>query len=303
MFAPAGTETASVMDLFWICALASGIALLAGLALLLYAVRRPPVRDGDRFGRRLILFGGVVVPTVLLAVLAVVSLRLMADLRTATGNTAIRVTGEQFWWRVEYLTRDGDVAVETANEIHLPLGEPVTLELVTADVIHSFWVPALAGKVDMIPGQQNRLVLEATRTGTFRGQCAEFCGDSHALMAFSVVVTEGAAFEAWLTRQQEPAADPADSAARAGRRHFLAYGCGACHRVRGTGAGGRLGPDLTHVGSRSRIAAGTLPNDRHSLTRWLRHTQQVKPGAPMPDFNMMADAELEAISRYLLSLE
>lgn len=303
MIDPAGIEAAAVMDLFWICVAGAVLLYAAGITLILYAMRKPPPRGAEHIGRRLILYGGVVVPTLLLAGLAVATLRLMVDLREMQGEMTVRVTGEQYWWRVEYLGNDGGVLVETANEIHLPVDVPVTFELRTADVIHSFWVPALAGKMDMVPGRNNRLVIEPTRTGIFRGQCAEFCGASHALMALHVVVTEQAPYEDWLGAQQRIATAPASPLARRGSEVFQRYGCGACHRVRGTPASARLGPDLTHVASRRMIAAGTLPTTDSGLGAWLRRTQGIKPGAAMPAFHMVPAAELEALAAYLLSLE
>jgi cytochrome c oxidase subunit 2 len=174
---------------------------------------------------------------------------------------------------------------------------------VTADVIHSFWVPALAGKLDMIPGMVNRLVLEPERVGSFRGRCAEFCGESHALMAFTVRVMEPDAYQAWLRRQRRPAAAPTEEARRRGRSLFLGYGCGACHQVRGTPAQGRVGPDLTHLADRSGLAAETLRNEPASLLAWLRHTPVIKPGVKMPAFGMLPASELADLVSYLEGLE
>lgn len=303
MIDPAGTEAAGVMDLFWICVAGAAALYAAGIGLLLYAMRRPPPPGAVNLGRRLILYGGVVLPTVVLAGLAVAGLRLMVDLRDMEGEMTVRVTGEQFWWRIEYLDDGGHVLAETANEIHVPVGVPVTFELDTADVIHSFWVPTLAGKMDMVPGRRNQLVIEATRTGTFRDQCAEFCGSSHALMALYVVVTDGERYEDWLRAQQQPATAPGSPQARRGSDAFHSYGCGACHRVRGTPASGRLGPDLTHLAARRTIAAGTLPTSDAGLGSWLRHTQRAKPGAAMPAFHMVPAEELDDLAGYLLSLE
>lgn len=303
MIDPAGIEAAGVMDLFRICVAGAAVLYAAGIGLILYAMHKPPPPQAERIGRRLILYGGVVLPTVVLAGLAIVGLRLMVELRDMEGELTVRVTGEQYWWRVEYLADDGRVLAETANEIHVPVGIPVTFELRTADVIHSFWVPALAGKMDMVPGRSNRLVIQATRTGEFRGQCAEFCGASHALMALYVVVSEQGQYDDWLGAQQRTAAAPPGPRARRGSEAFQRYGCGACHRVRGTPASGRLGPDLTHVASRRTIAAGTLPMSGAGVGSWLRSTRDLKPGAAMPAFHMVPADELDALAGYLLSLE
>ncbi|MGH9372863.1 MAG: cytochrome c oxidase subunit II, partial [Vicinamibacterales bacterium] len=201
------------------------------------------------------------------------------------------------WWRVQYRTPDG--LIETANELRLPVGERVELELASPDVIHSFWVPSLAGKMDMIPGRRTRLALEPTQTGTFRGACAEYCGASHAFMAFSVVVMEPQAFRAWLEEQARPASAPTDPIMVRGEAAFMANGCTACHTIRGTPAAGGIGPDLTHVGSRGRIAAETLPNDRDALVRWIGQTDQIKPGVHMPAFRALQTDDLSALAAYL----
>src|SRR5690606_37438883 len=187
----------------------------------------------------------------------------------------VRVTGEQYWWRVEYQV-SGDAPVTLANEVRLPVGEPVEFELLSPDVIHSFWIPALGGKIDMIPGRTNRLRLTPARVGEFRGVCAEFCGTAHAWMAFPVVVMEPVAFDAWLEHQRADAAPtaPAENIRR-GEALFLGTGCGACHTVRGTPADGVVGPDLTHVGSRLSLGAGVLKNEPEDFVRWIADTDRI----------------------------
>lgn len=303
MFEAAGGEARQVLDLFWLLLAGAVVIYVLVVGGTWYAVQWRPRRHLESTGRKLILYGGVVIPTVLLAGLAVVSLSLMAELRPAVTQPDIRVTGEQFWWRVEYLREDGSVLLETANRIVLPNGEQSQLELVTADVIHSFWVPALAGKMDMIPGMVNHLVLEPERIGAFRGQCAEFCGESHALMAFDVQVVEPADYRQWLDDQRGQGREPVTPSQRRGQSLFLGYGCGACHRIRGTAAVGRIGPDLTHVGERTGLAAQTLPNDPAAMLSWLSHTQAIKPGVKMPAFGMLEQSELTDIVAYLESLE
>jgi cytochrome c oxidase subunit 2 len=213
------------------------------------------------------------------------------------------VIGEQWWWRVHYLDEAGEIAAASANEVRLPAGRPAEILLTTDDVIHSFWAPNLAGKLDMIPGRENRLVIEAARPGLYRGQCAEYCGGQHALMAFDVVVLEEADFSEWLAREAGPARSPEDPMLEAGRDAFMANGCGACHTIRGTAAAGVVGPDLTHVGSRHSIAAGTLPNDAAALAAWIGHAQAIKPGNRMPSFTFIPGDEQAAIAAYLKSLE
>jgi cytochrome c oxidase subunit 2 len=190
-----------------------------------------------------------------------------------------------------------------ANELHLPVGGVVDLTLTTADVIHSFWVPALAGKVDMIPGHRNRLVMHPSREGIYRGQCAEYCGDQHARMALEVVVQSPQAFGAWLAREATPAAEPATGEQARGRAAFFRGGCATCHTIRGTSAAGQLAPDLTHVGSRRMIAAGTLRNHRAALAGWIAGSQAIKPGNLMPSMAVFEGDELLALASYLESLK
>jgi cytochrome c oxidase subunit 2 len=196
-----------------------------------------------------------------------------------------------------------DAPVTSANEVRLPRGQRVEFELTSPDVIHAFWIPSIAGKVDMIPGRVNRLVVEPTRTGSFRGVCAEFCGESHALMAFSAVVMEPAAFEEWLAQQAADAGAPATPVAARGQELFDQVGCGACHTVRGTTAQGTIGPDLTHLAGRSTLAAGVLPNSHEALVRWITQTETIKPGSRMPSFGALPADHVEAIASYLEGLE
>lgn len=231
-------------------------------------------------------------------------LSFMVDRRSDAGGEVplvIRVRAFQWWWEVAYLGNTPDETVVTANEIHVPVGKRVRLELLAADVIHSFWIPSLAGKQDMIPGRQNALSFTAQREGVYRGQCAEFCGLQHAHMAFLVVAQPREAFDSWLAGQRAPAAAPADAEEEAGRITFLSRGCGACHSVRGTQASGKLGPDLTHVGSRRMIAAGLVETSRGSLAAWIADPQTMKPGNTMPMVSLSGD-ELRAVSAYVAGL-
>ena len=298
-FAPAGAEAAIVLRLFWVMLAASLLLWLVVLAIAWHAARRRAPADARR-AQWLIVIGGVATPTVVLGALLAWGLLLMPQLRAEVPADALNVSvsGEQWWWRVRY--RDG--AVETANEIRIPVGRPVALTLTTPDVIHSFWVPALAGKMDMIPGRSNTLVLQADRAGTFRGVCAEYCGPSHAQMRLLVVAMPPPAFARWLQAQAAPAA-VVDGPAAQGRAAFLRNGCGACHAVRGTAAAGRVGPDLTHVGSRLELAAGTFANDSESLQRWIERPHARKPGALMPRFDMLPPDEVQAIAAWLGELE
>jgi cytochrome c oxidase subunit 2 len=301
--APAGRSAERIADLFWWMAGGAAVVWVSVLALGVYAVRANS-GPSRRQAALLIIGGGAVVPTVVLAVLLVFGLSLLPELVAPApeGSLRVSVTGEQWWWRVRYEVPEGK-AVRLANEIRLPVGEPVEFRLASADVIHSFWIPSLGGKVDMIPGRQTRLALHPTRTGVFRGVCAEYCGASHALMAFTVVVQERADFDRWLEGQAAPARSPTTELAERGRDVFLASGCGACHTVRGTAAGGVVGPDLTHVGSRRSLAAGTLPAEPEDFHRWVAHPKTVKPEVIMPHFGMLPPDDLRALAAYLDGLE
>lgn len=296
--APAGSEAEDVAFLFWVMVAGAAVLWLAVVGGAVYAVVVRPRPHDERVGRAVILGGGIALPLVVLTALLVPSLAMIPAFRAPGGPLRIEVSGEQWWWRVAYLP-PGRPPVPSANEIRLPRGQRVEIALSSPDVIHSFWIPSLAGKVDMIPGRTNRIVIEPTRTGSFRGQCAEFCGTSHALMAFTVEVMEPDAFAEWLRREAGPAAAPAGDDAAAGARLFTDLGCGGCHAVRGTAARGGIGPDLTHLASRGSLGAGILPNDHESLVRWIAATPEEKPDVHMPAFGMLPQAELDALATYL----
>lgn len=299
---PAGVDATSIARLSWVLVVGGGVifllvAVLACVAL--WSKRRPGFLSSTRF----ILAGGLIVPTVALAALLVYGLTLTGGrYEAASANTLrIDVTGELYWWRVRYRLDGRDI--DTANEIRVPVGVPVEVTLRSADVIHSFWVPALAGKLDAIPGTLNRLTFMATAPGIYRGQCAEFCGASHAWMAFRVVAVQPNEFDMWLVQQAAQAEIPSTPIEMTGHGLFLAAGCGGCHTIRGTPSNGTIGPDLTHLGSRIGIAADTLPNDPESLARWIRETQHIKPGNRMPPFRIFSEDELASLATYLASLE
>ncbi len=286
---PQGPDAALIAELSWV--LFAGAALIFAGVMALLALAGFGRREGAaRLSPRLLIIGGgIVFPAAVLLALLVYSLARAAALHPAYPQALrIEVIGEQWWWRVRYPD------FETANEIRIPVGQPVELVLRSADVIHSFWVPALAGKLDMIPGRTNVLRLRATRPGEFRGQCAEYCGGPHALMALYVIAEPPERFEQWLEAQRKPA-----TAALQGS--FAAH-CAACHAVRGTPAAGVLGPDLTHVGSRLSIGAGLLPTNAGALAAWVASSQHLKPGNLMPSFSLPGD-ELRALGLYLESLK
>jgi cytochrome c oxidase subunit 2 len=217
-------------------------------------------------------------------------------------HVPIVVTGQQWWWAVEYESEVPSRRVITANEIHIPVGRPILLKLRSVDVNHSFYVPSLHGAKDLIPGHETTTWLQADRPGVFRGQCDEFCGHQHAHMAFLVIAQPPAQFEAWLEAQRRPAATPGTDEERRGLDAFLSGPCAMCHTIRGTAAGGRTGPDLTHVASRHTLGAGTLPNTRGHLAGWIVDSQRIKPGNRMPAMALDA-AELQALVAYLRRLK
>jgi cytochrome c oxidase subunit II len=257
---------------------------------------RRPVKWGEPF----ILIAGVVIPAVVLVAVFLISLRDMSELSAPDEDAelTIDVVGHDWWWEATY---EPSGAV-TANEIHIPAGRPVRVRLTTDDVIHSFWVPQLQVKVDMIPGKTNDMWLEADEPGRYRGQCAEFCGLQHANMIFYVVAQTPDDFESWLNDQALPAAQPDVSSAAQGEDVFMNSTCVGCHAIRGTEATANVGPDLTHIGGRRTIAAGVIENTRANMATWILDPQEVKPGAVMPPTDLSSD-ELNDLLDYLGQLE
>ncbi|CAN5587396.1 hypothetical protein BH24ACT26_BH24ACT26_18030 [soil metagenome] len=265
------------------------------------ARRRSVQPDHDaRWGEPFVIIGGVIGPMIILAIVFVIALRDMAALSGPPGEirTTVDVIGHDWWWEADY----GETGAVTANEIHIPVGEPVRIRLTTADVIHSFWVPQLQAKSDMIPGSVNEMWLQADRPGRYRGQCAEFCGLQHAQMIFYVVAESPDEFRRWADEVAEPAAEPATASARRGREVFLTSTCVGCHAIRGTEADATLGPDLTHLAERETIAAGVLANTRANLSLFVTDPQDVKPGTTMPPTDLTQE-ELAALLDYLEQLQ
>ena len=301
MLNTAGRDATEIAAVFWWMTGGAVLIWVGVTVLILYASaqsRRTQVAEGS--AHRLIVIAGVVTPAVVLTVLLIWGLQPLARgqavLAEAGEDLLIEVEGEQWWWRVRYISPDG-AHIETANELRLPRDARIRVRLSSDNVIHSFWIPSLAGKVDMIPGRTTQLMLEPTRTGTFRGVCAEYCGTSHAAMAFVVQVLPADEFDAWLKAQAAPARTT--EAQTFGQQAFAAHGCAACHSVRGTPALGRIGPDLTHLGSRLSLAAGALSNDASSLARWIRDPQRIKPDALMPAYGMLGEEQLQALVSYV----
>jgi cytochrome c oxidase subunit 2 len=214
----------------------------------------------------------------------------------------ITITGHQWWWEAEYMDPVSGNQVTTANEIHIPVGEPVQIIGTSPDVIHSFWVPNLTGKKDLIPGHTTALWLQADKAGIYRGQCAEFCGHQHAKMAVLVLAEPRSHFNAWYNSQLQPAAPPSDSMSQAGEKIYRSKGCPLCHTIGGTRAFGRIGPPLTHIASSYTLAAGTLKNTRGNLAGWIVDPQKIKPGVRMPP-NDLSGTELQALLSYLETLK
>jgi cytochrome c oxidase subunit II len=241
---------------------------------------------------------------VLLLILLAASVATDRALAQLPGQDAlhVQVTGHQWWWAVHYDDPRPDRAFDTANEIHIPVGRTVVVSLESADVIHSFWVPNLHGKKDLIPGYTTTLTLRADKAGVYRGPCAEFCGLQHALMALEVVASPPAEYEAWAELQRRPAAEPSDPGAARGKRIFLSGSCMLCHAIDGTPAGARTAPNLTHVASRRTLAAGTLENTPQNLAAWILDPQKVKPGAQMPAHPLEGE-DLGALVAYLETLK
>jgi cytochrome c oxidase subunit II len=294
-----GVQAETIATLSWIMFGGAAVIFLGVAALTAMAHYGGDTwRQGIASGR-FIFWGGVMFPLVTLTALLIYGLMLTSARVKASPGDALRieVSGEQWWWRVRY----PDAGFDTANEIAIPVGHDVEILLSSPDVIHSFWVPALAGKVDMIPGLVNRIRLRATIPGVYRGQCAEYCGGPHAMMALYVVALEPTQYEQWLDRQHQQAAS--EPLTKAGEALFLSSGCNACHTIRGTAASGVIGPDLTHVGSRLSIAAATLPNTAEAFSRWISDNQHIKPNNRMPPFRILSHDDLAALGRYLEGLQ
>jgi cytochrome c oxidase subunit II len=296
-----GSESRHIAGLWWLMfGLAAFVYVVVAGFIVIAAIRGRRGRPaGSRFSpSMLIVVGGVVVPTLILLVLAVVTVTTTDALRKASHDPVrIEVRGERWWWAVSYPRRQ----IVTANEVHVPVGQPVEMGLVSDNVIHSFWVPELAGKVDTIPGQRNVLRFTAEKQGTYLGVCAEFCGIQHAHMGFRVIAQSPGEFERWAAAHAAPPREPASEEAAQGQVLFQRLPCAGCHTVRGTEARGTVGPNLTDFGSRATIGAEAIKNTPQNLARWVRSAQSVKPGALMPDLTL-SDDDVRALVAYLESL-
>jgi cytochrome c oxidase subunit II len=295
-----------ISHLWWIMMTGAwiGFAVVAGLLALGWVHRRKAGLwgRGERMATGVVIGMGIALPIVLLSVLFVYSdlfvLKSTAAPKPGSTSMTIDVVGHQWFWEVRY---EGTTAV-TANELHIPTRTRVRVVGMTADVIHSFWVPQLNRKIDLIPGRRNEVLLEADKPGVYRGQCSEFCGIQHANMATYVFADPPERFKAWLRRMGQPARQPATAQERRGREIFLSNACSGCHTIRGTSAHGRIGPDLTHVGSRTTLGALTIPNNPGYMSSWIENPQQLKRGVKMPSLHLSA-SQIQSVVAYLESLE
>ncbi|CBS89033.1 cytochrome c oxidase subunit II [Azospirillum lipoferum] len=298
----AGVSAQEILVTSWILFIGGAVIFLVVMALALYAAFVRPERFPGR--RAWVIGGGILFPVVTLTALQLHEFALARRLATLAPEPAfvVEVTGLMWWWDVRYLV-PGQEPLRGANEIVLPAGRPVELRVASADVIHSFWVPSLAGKIDMIPGHVNRLPLVAQRPGLYRGQCAEYCGAQHALMAFDVRVLPADEFDAWMAAQRRPVPEPPTPELARGRDAFFALGCQSCHAVRGTVADGLVGPDLSRIGARTSLAAGTLPTRVETIAAWIAGAQHIKPENRMPSFDVTDGETLHAMAAWLESLK
>ncbi|MFL6278077.1 MAG: cytochrome c oxidase subunit II [Blastocatellia bacterium] len=307
---PAGPGAAHISRLWWLMLIVCTAVFLLVLGFTLQGVyrgrRRAEVATDEQSTQRMTqaVTAATAATTLILFVLLVASVMTGRAISSTPDSEVIdvEVVGHQWWWEFIYKDAAASQQVSTANELHVPVGKTVLLKLTSRDVIHSFWAPNLQGKKDLIPGHYILYPLRADREGTFRGQCAEFCGAQHAHMAFTVIAQSEDQFTAWLDAQRAPAVAPTDPLMARGQQVFLSKPCVMCHTIRGTSAGSRVGPELTHLASRPTIAAGTLEMNRGNLAGWVLDAQAIKPGSRMPP-NSLTSEELEALLAYLESLK
>ncbi len=312
ILSPGGPAGQKLTDLGWfVLWLSIGVAVVMWFLIGMLLTRprgtlleHAPADAGG--GQNWILYGGFLFPAVVLMAMYVVGLNAMSEFPLNKGMQTpaqIRIVGHQWWWEEHYLYGPVHDHFVTANEVHIPVGKPVDIDLTSDDVIHSFWVPALHGKVDLIPGNMNRIRIEASHPGIFRGQCAEYCGEEHARMALLVVAQTPQDFEKWLERSRQPGVAPANPEQIAGEQVFMSGACSLCHTVDGTLAHGSVGPNLTHIGSRHKIAANWMDNDTANLSAWVTHARSLKPGVVMPNLSEFNGDQLRELVAYLQSLK
>ena len=310
---PHGKAADYLAVLLWIeVAVLSGVTVVMWILIVWASIRKRGSLDEHEpwdlsGGHSWALIGGFVVPFVILSVLFGLGTDWLSnfpvDAGKDPGGPEIQVIGHQWWWELHYVRGPVDQHFITADVIHIPAGRPVNIEVQTEDVIHSFWVPALHGKIDLIPGQPNFIRIEADRPGIYRGQCAEYCGEEHARMLLWVVAQTPQDYEAWRLNELQPASNPTSQEALHGRDVFMGAACALCHEIRGTMALGRVAPDLTHIGSRPRIASNYYDNNDANLEAWITHAQSLKPGSEMPNLTAFSGSDLRAMVAYLRQLK
>lgn len=304
VFRPRGSAARQINQLWWILFGLGGVTYLIVMGLMVFALfrrrQKSASQNNKQMGNRIIWIGGVIFPLIILLIVYGFTFSVLSQLSITEDpdQLVVEVIGHQWWWEVRYPEQD----VVTANEIYIPTGEEVTFRLTSDDVIHSFWVPELHGKMDLIPGRTNTWQLTADQSGDYWGLCAEFCGIQHAKMLFLVTAVPPEQFGEWVERRQEPAAAPATAEARAGFEIFMESGCAECHAIRGTEAAGDLGPDLTHLAARRTLAAGAIANNRGNLAGWVADPHGIKPGSMMPTAEL-SGSELQSLLTYLETLE
>jgi len=314
----AGPQAGRIETLWWFLFALLGLIFLIVMLVMFWALMRrhrgieqepletthePSEATERKLGRS--VWGATIITTVILFVILIASVsagKQITDLGGKQNALVVEVTGNQWWWGVRYMSDNASQIFTTANEIHIPVGRPVMIRGLSNDVIHSFWAPNLHGKRDLIPSRVTTEWIEADIPGRFRGQCAEFCGMQHAHMALWVVAEPEAQFRAWTAAQLQPAAPPSDADAQHGQQVFLNNACVLCHAIQGTAAAGTVGPDLTHIGGRISLAAGTLPNTKGNLAGWISDPQTIKPGNHMAVVPIRSE-DLEPLVDYLESLK
>ena len=313
---PAGPNAGNISRLWWLMFIVCSIVFVLVMIAVLLTLRKATAEAADRTPsleppqeserrRRNVVIGATTVTVIVLFVFVIASYSSGRALRLndpGKNGLSVDLTGHQWWWEVRYNDVDASNIFVTANEIHIPVGVPVMFSLRGADVIHSFWVPNLAGKKDLIPGKINTIWLQADKPGVYRGQCAEYCGLQHAKMALWVVAEPQEQFNAWRQNQTQQAVQPASDTQMRGQQVFFSTTCVMCHAINGTPAGSNIGPNLTHVGSRQMIAAATLVNTNDHMAQWIKDSQTFKPGNRMPQHNL-SDADLQSLVEYLESLK
>ena len=315
IFDTAGTQAERIARLAWLIIAVSAVTYVVVLAATALAVRRARARrlhneladtrtETDRGLARVVGIATALTTLLLLVYVTATARtgRAIAWPTEAQQPLTVEVTGLQWWWQFRYRDTVASNWLTTSNELHIPVGRPVRVILLSNDVIHSFWIPELHGKQDLIPGHRNTTWIRADRPGTWKARCAEFCGFQHAKMAFDVVAESPAQFNQWYVRQLASAPQPTDSSAIRGHDVFVQRTCIMCHTIAGTPAGSGVGPELTHIASRPSIAAGSLPNNRENLARWILNPQLIKPGVKMPP-NPLPPADMNALLDYLETLK